>query len=305
MAVNYVLLVVQFLVIIGAGWQIIDYVIGGGGAGTLLDGATIINLEAFGDEGYGCIITAAAMFCINFIGFDAVTTIAEEAKNPVRDIRKAVILIVLIAMVLFTAICYLFMLVWPEAWMELTDTDTMTFELCRIVGGAILVGFIGWTYAVAQVATSMSSMAAGSRIFYAMGRDGILPKKFFGHLSGRGTPVYNILLMCAVCFVSLMLDLETVLCMVSFGALFGFTMVNISVIMHFFVKEKNRKGIDIIRYLIVPAIGTIITVSLLVMLSAPAKIFGCAWLAAGFVYMIIKTRGFKEELPQIDFSEIE
>lgn len=303
--VNYTLLIMQIIVTVVTITYIVNYVTDGGGSGTLMHMHTFINIDAFMDNGFGGVITAASMFCINFIGFDAVTTIAEEAKNPVKDLRRAVLIIVIFAIVFFAVFCYLFMLVWPDAWMEMTDTDTMTYQLARIIGGAFLVNLIGITYNLAQLATNASSMAAGSRIFYAMGRDGILPKKFFGHLSKNGTPVYNVLLIAAICFLGVFLDLNTAVSMVSFGALFGFTMVNISVIAHFWVKEKKRQGTDVIKYLILPIIAAAITATLVIMLSTPAKIVGCSWLAIGIIYLAIRTKGFREEPPQMDFSEAE
>jgi amino acid transporter len=152
----------------------------------------------------------------------------------------------------------------------------------------------------------MSALAAVSRILYSMGRDNILPKKIFGRLSVRfQTPVINILITTGIAMTALFYqdNLLGAASLISFGAITGFIMVNISVISHYYIRNKKRSGSDFIRYLIVPLIGALTLVVVFVFIDNTAKTLGLAWLAIGLVYLAIKTKGFKELPPEMKLGD--
>lgn len=304
--VNMLCFGLQMIIAIIGMVLMVKYVLGGGGAGTLFYEEALINLQSIKLDGISPVIATAAMIATLFIGFDAISTVAEETKDPVKTIRKAIVALVVMAIIFFVILNYVFVLVWPTIWMDVTDADTMAYDVCRTVGGPVLVALMGGIFNFGQFASNTSAMAAAARIMYAMGRDQILPKRPFGYLSQRGAPVYNVLIIAAVAFTGLLFDLQTVLSLMSFGTLFGFTMVNISCIAQFWVKEKKRQGgVNILRYLITPFVGACITGGLWLMLSTLAKIIGITWLAIGFIYLLVKTKRFKEAPPMIDFGAAE
>ena len=133
-----------------------------------------------------------------------------------------------------------------------------------------------------------------------MGRDGFLPKKFFGYLSPKTKlPTKNVLLVAAVGLTAIIFqhDLTGALSLISFGALSGFFFVNLSVIFQYWKADKERGPAAIVKYLIMPIIGMAILIFLLISLQTNAQIIGGIWLALGIVYLGVKTRGFKKLPP--------
>ena len=170
---------------------IIKYVLGGGGSADLTVAEAIYNPETFD---MGLILTASAVLCVSFVGFDAVSTMAEETKNPDKVMGKAIMGVVISAGILFIITSYFTQIAWPTGYMEIEDPDAGIFELPQI-GEDWLGNVFFVTDNFASFICAMAGMAAVCRILYGMGRDNILPKRFFGKLSPRfQTPVNNILL---------------------------------------------------------------------------------------------------------------
>lgn len=126
-----------------------------------------------------------------------------------------------------------------------------------------------------------------------MGRDESLPKRFFGYIHPRlKTPVFNILLIGAFSLTAVVGELEVIYSFISFGALIGFTFVNLSVFAYYFVRQKQRGVLNTLRYALIPLCGTAFCIWLLTSISTNALIIGMLWLIIGFVYFCyrLKTR---------------
>ena len=136
-----------------------------------------------------------------------------------------------------------------------------------------------------------------------MGRDGFLPKKFFGYVHPKfKTPSRNILLTAIVGLTAILFQnsLMNAMSLVSFGALLGFILTNICVIVRFWVKDKERGGAALIKYIIIPVLAAIVCVYLWLSLPVMAKIVGFSWLAIGIIVLAIKTKGFREMPPELN-----
>ena len=123
----------------------------------------------------------------------------------------------------------------------------------------------------------------------------------FGHVSIRfSTPVYAVLIVSAVSMLALVLSLATLASLISFGALAVLSVVNLSVIKHFFIDlgERNR----VLLNLVLPAIGFLLTAGLWTSLSGTTLIVGLCWLAVGFVWLLGVTRGFQRPTPVLDID---
>lgn len=148
--------------------------------------------------------------------------------------------------------------------------------------------------------SALTSQASVARILYAMGRDRILPRPLFAHISPRfSTPVYAILVVSLVSLLAVVIDLATLASIVSFGALVAFSAVNLSVIKHFFIDRGER---SVLSNLVLPLIGFVLTVWLWTSLSGLTLKVGLAWLAAGFVWLLAVTRGFRRPTPVMDIE---
>jgi putrescine importer len=253
-------------------------------------------------EGPGVLFAGAAVLCLSFLGFDSVSTLAEEAKEPTRSVPRAIMITTIAAGVIFIGLSYLAQLVFPSN--AFTDVDSAALDVMRAAGGEFLAVFFTAAYVAGAAGSALTSQASVSRIIYAMGRDGVLPKRAFGWLSERfKTPVVAILCVSAVSLLAIWIDLGLLAGMISFGALVAFSVVNLSVIKHYYVDRKERAGIQVLRNLVLPLIGFALTVWLWTSLSVETFIVGLSWLAIGVVLLAIVTRGFRRPTPMLDLKE--
>ncbi|MEE6166673.1 MULTISPECIES: APC family permease [unclassified Mycolicibacterium] len=253
-------------------------------------------------SGAGPIFAGAAVLCLSFLGFDAVSTLAEEAKDPKRSVPRAIMIATLSSGVIFIVLSYLSQLVFPSN--QFADVDSGALDVVSAAGGKFLVVFFTSAYVAGALGSALTSQASVARILYAMGRDGILPRPVFGRLSHKYlTPIYAILVVSAVSLLAVVIKLETLASLISFGALVAFSAVNLSVIKHYYRDQGERSGGAVINNLVLPLIGFALTVWLWTSLSATALIIGLCWLAVGFVWLLGVTRGFTRPTPVMDMKE--
>lgn len=251
------------------------------------------------------LFAGAAILCLSFLGFDAVSTLAEETPDPRRTIPRAIMLCAGIGGALFIALSYLGHLVFPQ-WQQFTDVDSAALDVMRVAGGGFLAAFFTAAYVAGCFASAMASQASVSRILFAMGRDGTLPRRFFGRLNARfRTPVPATLLVGAVSLIALVISLGLAAAMISFGALVAFSFVNLSVIKHYVVDQGRRTPADLVKYGLAPGIGVVLTLWLWTSLSAMTFAVGLAWVAVGVVYLLGLTRMFTRRPPELRLDEAE
>ncbi|MDB9567469.1 APC family permease [Providencia rettgeri] len=253
------------------------------------------------------LFAGAAVLCLAFLGFDAISTMAEETKDARSALPKAILYTVFIAGTLFVIISYGAHLVYP-IWQDfIPNTDIASLAVMKQVGGAMMASSFITAYVIGVFASAMTSQASIVRIFYAMGREGVLPRSLFAYLHPRlNTPVYSIIFVALASLLSLVLSLSMVASMISFGALIAFTFVNLSVIKHFYIDRKAPlDNTKIITCLIMPSIGVILTLWLWTSLDSEAFKVGLWWLAAGAIYLALLTHGFTRRPPAISDDETE
>ncbi|MDQ1172150.1 putrescine importer [Microbacterium testaceum] len=272
---------------------IVAFVVGRDGASGLFVPQALLDVARFDGGG---VLWAASILAVSFLGFDAVSTLAEEAEQPRTNVPRAVLIVCLGAGAAFAVISYFLQLAWPTAYVDLVDPDTGIFELLQRLGGDALGLVFFVTDQSATILAAMAAIAAVSRLLYTMGRDRILPQPVFGRLSRRfGTPVTNILITSAIALTAIFYadDLFGAASLTSFGAITGFIMVNVAVISHYFIRGRRRAGWDLVRFLVLPAVGIVINVVLWAGIDTPAKLLGLAWLAVGVIYLAVISRGFR------------
>lgn len=175
--------------------------------------------------------------------------------------------------------------------------DGIAVEVIAHVANVGMSYFFIAAYVVGCIAASVNAVASASRVLFGMGRDGLLPKKCFGYISPKfHVPSYNILIMGAFGLTALFFSLTIASCLINFGALLGFTFVNLSVIGHYYVKNKNRTAGDFFRHLLIPLVGAIYTMYMLINLSGVSIIYGIIWLVIGVIILAIVTKGFKKSV---------
>ena len=271
-------------------------------------GAMLIDYTAFynaieftkPEMGWGAILGGASILALSFLGFDAVSTVSEEAINPEKNVGRAIIITCVGAGLVFIIVTYFLQIAWPNAWNELQSADTGAYELINKVAGSVMGYIFTAAYCIGCLASAIASQASASRILFGMGRDKILPNKFFAHLDPKHkTPVYNIFLIAGISLTALFMSLGTAASLINFGALLGFAMVNLSVIAHYFIRNKQRDAKNLFRYLIAPACGAAICFTIWFNLDANSKMLGFSWLAVGIIYLAVTTNFFRKLPPEM------
>jgi len=273
---------------------------------TISGNATPISpLEPFmsADFEFTAVAAGAAILCLSFLGFDAVSTLAEETKNPRRTIPRAIIICTLVAGAMFIFIAWIGHLVFPD-WSAFTDVDTAGMDVAMEAGGNFLVSFFIAAYVAGCLASAIASQVSVSRILYSMGRNRLLPPKIFGVLHPRfQTPYLGAVVVGIVSLLALVVPLDLASSVISFGALIAFTVVNLGVLKHYAIDEGRRHGYDAVKYLVLPILGVILCLWLWTSLSGTTFIVGLSWAALGLLWLVFVTKGFRRRVPTMDMRE--
>lgn len=302
--VNNGLIILQAIFLLAFVLFVIKWLATGNGAATFFDMNAFVNNQELTSMGFGTILTGASILALSFLGFDAVTTISEEAINPEKNIGRAIILTCLGAGVTFIIVSYLCQLAWPNGWNEFESVDSGAYEMIVKIAGSVMGYLFTAAYCIGCLASAMASQSSAARILFSMGRDGSLPKKFFAYVHPKHkTPTFNIFLIGAISLVGLKLSLTAACSLINFGALAGFALVNCSVIAHYFIKKKQRSTWGIIKYLILPLGGAIVCLSIWVSLDIHSKILGFCWLSVGLIYLAATTSFFRKLPPDLKMEE--
>jgi amino acid transporter len=252
---------------------------------------------------------ATSYSALTYIGFDGVTTLAEDVKNPKRNVLLAIVLVCLFTGLFGGFLAYLGQRVWPD-WHTLPNLETAFMDVCQRVGGRGLFNGMGFTILLAELGGGLAGIVGAARLLFGMGRDNVLPRKIFAHLSpGSSTPTYNILIIGAVVFVGALVlqhignAFEHAGELLNFGALFAFMNVNLAACWQFaFVRPHKNKAMMIIDVLL-PLFGAVFCGTIWWNLNIIAKILGGIWFFIGIIYLAITTRGFSAPPRMIDFGD--
>ncbi|HWO98725.1 MAG TPA: APC family permease [Bacillus sp. (in: firmicutes)] len=297
--VNTLLVLFQILFIMVFCILCIKGLLEGKGTGELLASTPFFSPSVkFSD-----LLSIVPLLCFSFLGFDAVTTLAEETKDPKSVLPKAIYAITFIGGILFVASTYFAQSIFPN-FNAFRDPESAAVDILMYAGGNFLNALFLSVTVTASVASAVASGGSGARILYAMGREHILPNKVCGYISPKfHTPIYNILIIACIAMSAVFLDLTTATAFINFGALFAFTFVNLSVVVHYFIRKKQRSIKGVFLYLVIPLIGASITALFWMKLDIHSMILGSTWLFVGFIYLLYSTKMFKKRPPELYFAE--
>ncbi|MBA9041833.1 putrescine importer [Bacillus aryabhattai] len=267
----------------------------------------ILSIQPFFQSGMQLtsLISGATILCFSFLGFDAVTTLAEETANPTATIPRAIFLTALVGGILFIGASYFTQSYFPDI-SRFSDVEATSPEISLYVGGKLFQAFFLAGTVTGTLASGLSSHASVSRLLYVMGRDNVLPRRFFGYIHPRwNTPFLNVLFVGAISLSAIFFNLLTATSLINFGALIAFTFVNVCVIVHYVIRKKQHKTIwGFINYLLLPGIGGGTVVVLWINLSTDSLILGIIWAGIGLVYLTYLTKLFTCRPPQFQFEEV-
>jgi amino acid transporter len=237
------------------------------------------------------IFGALSLAVLNFLGFDAISTLAEEAKGGAAAVGKATLLALAIAATLFILQTYLAsLLVLNRTSFPLGSPSYAAFyDVAALVGGPWLRGLtsVGGVL-LAGMAGALTAQASTARLLFSMGRDGTLPRRFSYLHPERKVPTVAIVTVAAITAALLLFFSDRFVLLstvVSFGALIGFLFLHPSVIVYY---RKQIANGGWARYLLAPSIGFVIIAYVLFNMERNAKLLGICWLAIGAVVAAIQ-----------------
>ena len=255
------------------------------------------NLGHFGQYGWSGIMRGASVVFFAYIGFDAVSTAAQEAKNPQKDMPFGILGSLIICTVLYIIVAGLLTGLKPYASL---NTPAPVADGAAAIGATWGVCLIDLG-AIAGLASVMLVMMLGqTRVLYTMSRDGLLPN-WVGKIHPKFcTPwLVTIAVGVMVAFLAAFFNISFLGELVSLGTLLAFTIVCVGVWVMRHRQPDAARPFRTPWVPFVPIMGILISLSLMVSSDTPAKIGFVSWLIIGLVvYFGYSTRHSKVQHAQ-------
>jgi basic amino acid/polyamine antiporter, APA family len=270
------------LVFIALGWQFINEA----NYTPFVIPDTMPGHEAWNKHGWGGILGGAGIVFFAFIGFDAVSTAAQEAKNPKRDMPIGILGSLAICTLLFVLFSYVLTGIanWQEFKGEGREASVVYAINKYMTGYGWLAQFITIAILAGFTSVILVMMMGQSRVFFSMSKDGLVPKIFSDLHTKFRTPYKSnlILLACTAPFAGFLPE-SLVGNLTSFGTLFAFVLVCIGI---WVMRVKNPDAVRPFKTPLVPLIpilGALICGALIVGLDRQTQIMAVGWLLIGLV----------------------
>jgi APA family basic amino acid/polyamine antiporter len=240
------------------------------------------NWQPYMPYGMTGVMSAAALVFFAFIGFDAVTSAAEEVKNPARDLPIGIIGSLIICTILYVVVAAIMTGIVPH--MNFKGVDHPVSLALQVAGEDWVAGFVDLA-AILGMSTVMLVMAYGqTRILFAMSRDGLMPARLSKVHPKYGTPFFATWLVGIIFgLIAAVVPLTVLAELVNIGTLAAFTLVSIAVI----VLRKKRP--DLPRAFrcpavpLIPILAIIFCLVLMSFLSWHTWVAFAIWLSIGAV----------------------
>jgi len=246
----------------------------------------------------GIVLSAVSVCVLSFLGFDGISTLAEESKGGNDSVGRASIWALVLVGGFFFVQTYLAACVIPwEGAATFANIDSAFYEVAEVAGGAKVM----WICAIATglawgIADCLVAQAAISRILFAMARDGFLPKPLAKVHPRFKTPHVATILIAVISLIITLgftQGIQDLAELINFGALSAFIILNFTVIYYFVYKKKSKQYF---KHLVLPLIGFIVIGVVWFSLSPQAMKLGAAWVVIGIILYNFITRIKKKDL---------
>jgi amino acid transporter len=240
---------------------------------------------------------ATSFAALTYLGFDSVTTMAEDVVNPRKNVMLAVVTVCLFTGIFGGLLVYLAHLAWPN-YMTFANVDTAFVDVTGRVGGPILLTTTAVLLVVANFGAGLTSQVGAARLIFGMARENALPRRYLGRLHPtRNTPHVNIILIGCLAFGgALVMSYELTAELLNFGAFLGFMGVNSAVIWRLWFRATDVSKRSWLRDIALPLLGLVFCTVIWLGLGKPAKFAGSAWLTIGLFVVAAHTGWFRRPL---------
>jgi putrescine importer len=219
---------------------------------------------------------------LTYIGFDGISTLAEEVENPRRNILLATVFTCLIIGVLSMVEVYVAQLAWPSTTpFPPSMVDTAFVHVAARVGGTFLFQLLNATLLIANLGSAVAAQFGASRLMYSMGRENSLPPRVFGAIDTRHhVPRNNVLIVGAIALIgAFLLSYEQGAELLNFGAFIAFIGVNAAALVHYKFRSQEKVTLPFL----IPALGILVCTFIWLHLSGNAQILGVIWIGVGLL----------------------
>jgi APA family basic amino acid/polyamine antiporter len=249
------------------------------------------NWKPFAPNGWAGVQAGAAVVFFAYIGFDAVSTVAEEVKNPKRDLPIGIIGSLVICTIVYIVVAAVFTGIIPyNALVQTLSTQqaeplTLALQYANIERwGDLFVGIVAFGSVIAHTAVLLVFQLGQPRIFFSMARDGLLPQSFAKvHPKYRTPYVTTIFTGLAVGIVSMFTSIDEMVDLTNIGTLFAFVLVCLGILI-LRKREPNRpRGFKTPLVPLIPILGIFSCLYLMLGLPWITWLRFGLWLIAGMV----------------------
>ncbi|MFI6643090.1 amino acid permease [Streptomyces sp. NPDC050504] len=242
------------------------------------------NYENFMPLGMAGVSAAGASLFFSYIGFDAASTAGEEAKDPQRDLPRAIMLSLLIVTVLYVLVAAV--AVGARPWRGFSDSEAALAGILEDVTGQSVWAVLLAAGAVVAIASVVLTVLYGqTRVLFAMSRDGLVPKVFAKVHPKSGTPRANTVIVSLFCGVlAAAVPLGQLADATSIGTLFAFALVNVAVVVLRYTRPEMKRTFRVPLSPLFPVLGFGFCVWMMFSLDAITwQVFG-VWMLVGLVF---------------------
>ena len=238
---------------------------------------------SFGHFGFSGILRGAGVIFFAYIGFDAVSTAAQEAKNPQKDMPKGILYSLLICTVLYVAVTLV--LTGIAHYTELDHPAPIAYAIDKVGSGLQWLSPLVKIGAIAGFSSVVLVMMLGqSRIFYSMSKDGLLPKFFSGVHRKYGTPYKSTFVTgIASAIIAGVLPINILGELVSIGTLMAFVIVCVSIIVLRKISPEVNRPFKTPFVPLVPILGAAICLLQMIFLPWDTWLRLILWMVIGFI----------------------
>lgn len=227
--------------------------------------------------GFSSIFAAAALIFFAYLGFEEITRLGEETKNPTKTIPKALIYSIVISTVLYILVALT--VVSVVNWEILGKSAAPLADVVATAFGANAFMLISLIALFATANTVLFIMLAGSRIIYGMSKEKIFPSKFSEIIKSRKTPIYAILVTMAFTILfALVGNLETIAGITDYAIFVVFVSINAAVIVLRYKMSKSKRPfkmpLNIGKFPVIALLGIITSLFMLLHLEIMIIIYG-------------------------------